>query len=93
MDDNMATPLVADALKAAVQLRGGARGVIFHSDRGSQTGLNWSSQHLDNGGDAWVFGNGSELFSCIGDRSPHRGDRQLRGVATGSRSGRRSLAG
>jgi transposase InsO family protein len=36
MDDNMATPLVADALEAAVQLRGGARGVIFHSDRGSQ---------------------------------------------------------
>lgn len=36
MDDNMATPLVADALEMAVELRGGARGVIFHSDRGSQ---------------------------------------------------------
>lgn len=36
MDDNMATPLVAGALEMALQLRGGARGVIFHSDRGSQ---------------------------------------------------------
>ena len=36
MDDNMATPLVADALRMAVDLRGGAHGVIFHSDRGSQ---------------------------------------------------------
>lgn len=36
LDDNMATPLVADALRQAVDLRGGAHGVIFHSDRGSQ---------------------------------------------------------
>jgi transposase InsO family protein len=36
MDDNMATPLVATALERAIELRGGGRGVIFHSDRGSQ---------------------------------------------------------
>jgi len=36
MDDNMATPLVSGALQMAVELRGSARGVIFHSDRGSQ---------------------------------------------------------
>lgn len=37
IDDNMATPLVADALSDAVRVRGGhAVGVIFHSDRGSQ---------------------------------------------------------
>jgi transposase InsO family protein len=36
MDDSMATPLVADALSKAIALRGGVRGVIFHSDRGSQ---------------------------------------------------------
>ena len=36
MDDNMATPLVADALEMAVAQRGHVRGVIFHSDRGSQ---------------------------------------------------------
>jgi len=33
MDDNMATPLVADALSDAVRVRGGdVTGVIFHSD-------------------------------------------------------------
>ncbi len=32
MDDNMATPLVTAALDQAVTLRGGARGVIYHSD-------------------------------------------------------------
>jgi len=36
MDDNMATQLVAGALQMAVDLRGSAHGVIFHSDRGSQ---------------------------------------------------------
>jgi putative transposase len=36
MDDNMATPLVARALEMAIELRGQARGTIFHSDRGSQ---------------------------------------------------------
>lgn len=37
MDEHMATSLVANALRQAVELRGSARGVIFHSDRGSQT--------------------------------------------------------
>jgi transposase InsO family protein len=93
--DHLRTELCLAAIEAAVATRGGrrrlVRGVVFHTDHGTQTGLNWSSQHLDDGGDAWVFENGSELFSCIGDRSPHRGDRRLRGVATGSHSGRRSL--
>ena len=99
VSSSKATPLVTSALEQALftrrrtDARFTSKGLVFHSDAGSQTGLNWSSQHLDDGGDAWVFGNGSELFSCIGDRSPHRGDRQLRGVATGSHSGRRSLAG
>jgi transposase InsO family protein len=46
MDYNMATPLVADALEAAVHLRGGARGVIFHSDRGSQQYLSGTYRDL-----------------------------------------------
>ena len=85
--------LVNDALAKAGASRPTSPSTVIHSDHGSQTGLNWSSQHLDDGGDAWVFENGSELFSCIGDRSPHRGDRRLRGVATGSHSGRRSVEG
>jgi transposase InsO family protein len=37
MDETMPTALVADALRQATELRGGdIRGVIFHSDRGSQ---------------------------------------------------------
>ncbi|THJ66782.1 IS3 family transposase [Arthrobacter echini] len=28
-------------------------GTVFHSDRGSQGGFNWSSQHLDQGGARW----------------------------------------
>lgn len=33
-------------------------GAMFHSDRASQGGLNWSSQHLDDGGVRWVLGPG-----------------------------------
>ena len=36
MDDNMRTPLVTAALTMAVEQRGIAAGVLFHSDRGSQ---------------------------------------------------------
>jgi len=31
-----------------------SKGPVFHSDAGSQTGLNWSSLHLDDGGDAGI---------------------------------------
>ena len=43
--------LATAALKMAVAVRGGdVAGTIFHSDRGSEGGINWSSQHLDDGG-------------------------------------------
>nr|WP_237693782.1 IS3 family transposase [Streptomyces sp. SID2888] len=43
--------LVVAALNMAAATRGGdVRGVIFHSDRGSEGGFNWSSQHPDLGG-------------------------------------------
>ena len=39
--------LVADALREATGTRGSqVRGVVFHTDRGSQGGFNWWSQHL-----------------------------------------------
>jgi transposase InsO family protein len=45
MADHVRTDLVVDCLDAAVKLRGGrVEGVIFHSDRGCQTGFNRSSQ-------------------------------------------------
>ncbi|MGW0778325.1 DDE-type integrase/transposase/recombinase [Streptomyces sp. NPDC002835] len=46
--------LVVAALNMAAATRGGdVRGVIFHSDRGSEGGFNRSSQHLDHGGVRW----------------------------------------
>jgi hypothetical protein len=46
--------LVVASLHMAAATRGGdVRGVIFHSDRGSEGGFNWSSQHLDHGGARW----------------------------------------
>ena len=61
MADHMRTELVINALDAAITARGGnAAGVIAHADRGSQGGINRSSQHLevevDDGQTAWVVG-------------------------------------
>lgn len=51
--------LACAAIKMAVTARGGkaaiwrqdeAERVVFHTDRGSTGGFNWSSQHLDIGG-------------------------------------------
>jgi len=44
---SMRTELVLDALEQAVWARGGAQGVIHHSDRGSQGGFKRSLQHLN----------------------------------------------
>jgi Integrase core domain len=43
---HMRTELVLDALEMASGLRRPGEGLIAHSDRGSQGGFNWSSQHL-----------------------------------------------
>jgi transposase InsO family protein len=48
--------LAGAAIKMAAAVRGGRehiKGVIFHTDRGSTGGFNWSSQHLDHGGVGW----------------------------------------
>jgi transposase InsO family protein len=42
---SMQTDLVLDALEQALWARKKLAGLIHHSDRGSQPGLNWSSQH------------------------------------------------
>jgi hypothetical protein len=44
--DHLRTDLIEDALRQAVTARRPQPGVVFHSDRGCQGGLNWSSQHL-----------------------------------------------
>jgi putative transposase len=49
---HMRTTLVLDALRMALSTRERVDEVrlVHHSDRGSQGGLNWSSQHVDRGG-------------------------------------------
>ena len=54
LSDSLRTDLAIDALEMAVWNRTRAGqvldGLVHHSDRGVQGGLNWSSQHLDDGG-------------------------------------------
>jgi putative transposase len=49
---HMRTTLVLDALQMALSTRERVEEIrlVHHSDRGSQGGLNWSSQHVDRGG-------------------------------------------
>jgi transposase InsO family protein len=42
--------LTLAALRAAIEVRRPPPGCIHHSDRGSQGGFKWSSQHLEGGG-------------------------------------------
>ncbi|MGO8871847.1 MAG: DDE-type integrase/transposase/recombinase [Acidimicrobiales bacterium] len=91
--DHMRTELVEDALSMAFTNRAPEQGVIFHSDRGCQGEINWSSQHLDSGGDRWRPCEGdNERSSSIEDTFPRRDDPAWRGERIGFDSGRRSLA-
>ncbi len=49
LGDRMKASLAVRALRNAIALRQPV-GTLVHSDRGSQGGFNWSSQHLDPGG-------------------------------------------
>ena len=87
--------LALDALEMAIWGRTEPlEGLVHHSDRGVQGGLNLSSQHLDRGGARWErCVSGSGRSRCIGDSCHLRGGRRWRGVRTGCGSGVRSLAG
>jgi putative transposase len=60
MAEHMRFELVEAALDKTASLRGSLVGTTFHSDRGSQGGFNWSSQHLDDGGGKWLPGRAGE---------------------------------
>ena len=52
---HMRTAMVLDAIEMARWSRGTQlTGLRCHSDAGSQGEINWSSQHLDDGGARWV---------------------------------------
>jgi hypothetical protein len=50
MAEHMRTSLVIEALAAAKEAGYLDQDAVFHSDRGTQGGFNWSLQHLDLGG-------------------------------------------
>lgn len=50
IDSRMKSRLAVTALNNAVARRGQVAGCVVHTDRGSQGGFNWSSQHFDRGG-------------------------------------------
>lgn len=56
IDSTQTTALVTTALGMATGTRNPDSGLVLHSDRGVQGGLNWSSQHFDCGG---VYGQAS----------------------------------
>jgi hypothetical protein len=51
MSAEMTAQLVTDALVMAIWRRGKPDALLHHSDRGSQVGLKWWSQHSDGGCD------------------------------------------
>jgi putative transposase len=91
--DRMTAALATTALRSAVARRRPKGTVVVHSDRGGQGEINWSSQHLESGGDRWrPCESDSERSSFIADTFPRRGDPALLGERTELDSGRRSLA-
>lgn len=50
MGPRLTGDLTEQALRMALKTRQPQAGLLHHSDRGSQGGLKWSSQHLDEGG-------------------------------------------
>ena len=103
IDSRMKSRLAVSALDNAVARRGidghVVAGCIVHSDRGSQGGFNWSSQHLDNEGvHRWRQRTGAgrramHLRGCVVSgaligrcdrRCARRGDRTPRGWCSGS---------
>ena len=93
IDSRMKSRLAVAALNNAVARRGDVAGCVLHTDRGSQGGFNWSSQHLDDGGGMWVLENARSRSGSTGARSCRQDGRRSHGVRTASGSGRRSPAG
>jgi Integrase core domain/HTH-like domain len=81
LQTHMRAELVLDALEMANGLRRPQAGLIAHSDRGSQGGFNWSSQHLV----MEVLRDGC-WQAAAGDSSDARSD-VVAGAAVGGASG------
>ena len=84
IDSSQTANLVVNALGMAIENRQ-AKGVVIHSDHGTQGGINWSSQHLERGG-VWWRVRGSRGRSV----RPGRGDSGQRTGRCGRRCDRRA---
>jgi putative transposase len=83
VDDHYRTPLITAAITMAARNIDLPDGAVFHSDRGSNGGFNWSSQHPDHGGVRWdwesrcrwrlrVLGGSGRRIGRCGRRCGHR---------------------
>jgi putative transposase len=80
--------LAVAALQQAAARRGGpADGVIFHTDRGSEGGFNWSSQHLDVEVLGWVVRRDGLGRRRVGHRCRRRAGQGFPRVSSGAGSG------
>jgi len=92
MAGHLRTELICDALDMAIARRQPDEGLIHHSDRGTQGGINRSSQHLETEVCwRWVCENDTRRSRRCVARSGRRADHRRRDERTGSGSGRRSL--
>ena len=94
----MATSMVLDAIEQAIWTRQqegilDLKDVVHHTDRGSQGGFNWSSQHLDQEVCGWDGQEGGRQQRQGGRRCGRQAGLRWRGVSIGNGSGRRSLTG
>ena len=88
MDDNYKTPLIEKAIAMAARDHRLADNAIFHSDRGSNGGFMWSSQHLDDGGVLrWQDADSCAPIERSGRLCGRRGGHRLGGASNGSFGG------
>src|SRR5918993_1059041 len=91
---SLRTDLALDALEMAIWARHSElEGLVHHSDRGSQGGFNWSSQHLHGEGLRWEQGSVEQLIVPVARRCGRRVVRRWGAASTDSGSGWRSPAG
>jgi putative transposase len=84
--DRLHRDLALAALRKAIAMRRPAAGLIHHSDRGSQGGFTWSSQHRGGRWLRWLVG-GVRIGLC-GRSSLRLAAREWPGVRIGDSSGR-----
>ena len=92
IDSSPTSNLVTSALGMAIDSRR-PEGTVIHSDRGTQGGFNWWSQHLESEELGWERGNVGRLIERCGLRCVRLVVRRDGGGSIGDGFGRESLGG